>query len=99
MRQLLIEQHAHARSPLHAPLRAQSFETHEWAIMQEFGSDLANERLRGEVLDALSGRGAFRMFRSTTHRLGIEKDWYRYRDAAFERIAKDWLEANNVPYR
>lgn len=76
-----------------------SFEIHEWSIMEAFGSSLEDARLQGEVLDALRGRGAFRMFRSTVRRLGIENDWYRYRESAFERIAREWLEANGVPYR
>jgi hypothetical protein len=76
-----------------------SFEIHEWSIMEDFAAGLTNEDSRAELFDALRGRGAFRMFRSAIQRLGIEKDWYRHRDAAFERIAKDWLEAHDVPYR
>jgi hypothetical protein len=76
-----------------------SFEIHEWSIMEEFAASLPTERSRADTLDALRGRGAFRMFRSTIQRLGIEKDWHRHRDAALERIAKKWLEANSVPYR
>ncbi|AGA33969.1 hypothetical protein TVNIR_2326 [Thioalkalivibrio nitratireducens DSM 14787] len=75
------------------------FDIHEWSIMEEFADGLSDEDSRAEVLDALRGRGAFRHFRSTIERLGIESDWYRYRDSAFERIAKEWLDANNVPYR
>ena len=67
--------------------------------MEDFGTSLADDRHRSEVLEALRGRGAFRMFKSTVHRLGIEQDWCRHRDAAFERIAKAWLEANGVAYR
>jgi hypothetical protein len=77
----------------------QPFDIHEWSIMDELADGLSNEESRAELLDALRGRGAFRHFRSTIERLGIESDWYRHRDSAFERIAKDWLEANNVPYR
>ena len=76
-----------------------SFEIHEWSIMEEFAASVTSELLRGEILEALRGRGAFRMFRSTIRRLGIENDWYRHRDMAFERVAKEWLEANGVPYR
>ena len=76
-----------------------SFEIHEWSIMEEFAASLTSERLRGEVLEALRGRGAFRIFRSSIKRLGIEKDWHRHRDSAFERIATEWLEANGVPFR
>jgi hypothetical protein len=75
-----------------------SLEIHEWSIMEGFAAGLPTEESRAEVLGALRGRGAFRMFRSTIERLGIEKDWYRHRDLAFERVAKDWLEAHNVPY-
>ncbi|AHE97675.1 UPF0158 family protein [Thioalkalivibrio paradoxus] len=77
----------------------QPFDIHEWSIMEEFADGLSDEDSRADVLDALRGPGAFRRFRSTIERLGIESDWYRHRDLAFERIAKDWLEANNVPYR
>jgi len=31
--------------------------------------------------------------------LGLENAWYRYREAAFERVAKDWLEEHGIPYR
>jgi hypothetical protein len=45
------------------------------------------------------GAGAFRMFRSTTRRLGIEKSWYRFHEEALAEIARDWLEAHELPYR
>jgi len=76
-----------------------SFDIHEWSIMEDFAYGLSDEESRAEVLDALRGRGAFRNFRSTIGRLGIARDWYRYRESAFEGIAKEWLEAHNVPYR
>jgi len=76
-----------------------SFEIHEWSIMEEFAYGLSDEESRAEVLGALRGRGAFRNFRSTIGRLGIERDWYRYRESALEGIAKEWLEAHNVPYQ
>jgi hypothetical protein len=76
-----------------------SFEFDEWSLMKDFGDGLAKARHRDEVLQSIRGRGAFRTFKATIHRLGIQDDWYRFRDAAFERMAKDWLEANGVPYR
>jgi hypothetical protein len=76
-----------------------SFEIHEWSIMGEFAASLANQRAREEVSDSLRGRGAFRMFRSTVKRLGIENDWHQYRDAALANIATGWLKAHGVPYR
>ena len=49
--------------------------------------------------DAIHGAGAFRTFRSVIRRLGIEDDWFHFRQTAFEDIAKEWLEANDIPFR
>ncbi|HUE87880.1 MAG TPA: UPF0158 family protein [Vicinamibacterales bacterium] len=75
-----------------------SFEIHEWSIMERFGQGRPNRRQRDELLDALHGRGAFRMFKSAIRRLGVEEEWYRFRESEFEEIAKDWLESNGLEY-
>jgi Uncharacterised protein family (UPF0158) len=75
-----------------------SFEIHEWSIMERFGQGRQSARQRDELLDALHGRGAFRMFKSAIRRLGIEEEWFRFRDSAFEEIAKDWLDSNGIEY-
>lgn len=67
--------------------------------MEQFAQSHSNARQRDEMLDSLHGRGAFRMFRSAIRRLGIEEDWHRFRDSAFQEIAKDWLETHGIPYR
>jgi hypothetical protein len=74
------------------------FEINEWSIMEEFAEGRPNARQRGELLDSIHGRGAFRMFKSAIRRLGIEQEWYRFRDSEIEQIAKDWLEENGVEY-
>jgi hypothetical protein len=75
------------------------FEIHEWAIMERFSNDQASEEQRDELLDAIHGAGAFRMFKSTIRRLGIEDDWFRFRQSAFEDIAKAWLKEHDVSFR
>ena len=35
---------------------------------------------------------------SSARELGIDEDWYRYRDTAFKQAAADFLEANDIPY-
>jgi hypothetical protein len=75
------------------------FHVHEWAIMEEFSQDQENDRVRGALLDAIHGSGAFRMFKSTVRRLGIEKDWYKFRDEAIKQIAVEWLEEHHLQYK
>jgi hypothetical protein len=74
------------------------FRIHEWSIMNEFAEAQHSNQVRQELLEAIHGAGAFRMFRSTIRRLGIEKSWYRFREEALAEIARDWLEAHDLPY-
>jgi hypothetical protein len=75
------------------------FEIHEWAIMEDFSISQASAARRDELLDAIHGAGAFRSFRSAIRRLGIEDEWFRFRQLAFEEIAKDWLKSHAVSFR
>jgi len=75
------------------------FDVHDWAIMEEFSRGQENAEVRNELLDAIHGSGAFRMFKSAIRRLKIEDAWYRFRDEAVKQIAREWLEENNLQYR
>jgi hypothetical protein len=44
------------------------------------------------------GRTQIRYFKDTVRRLGIQQDWYRFRDEAFKEIARDWLLARDIPF-
>jgi hypothetical protein len=74
------------------------FEIHEWSIMERFSNGQASAA-REELPDAIHGAGAFRSFRNAIRRLGVEEEWFRFRQAAFEETAKDWLQAHNISYR
>ena len=75
-----------------------SFDIHEWDIMRRFCGSVESSPLSEELLDAIHGSGVFRMFRATIYRHEIQDDWYAFRGSELERIAIDWLEANEVPY-
>ena len=74
------------------------YEIHEWDIMRRFCNSVEDVNQREDLLDAISRPGAFRYFRDTIRRFGIEKGWYRFRDEAMKRIAIDWLEEHGIPY-
>ena len=75
------------------------FDIHEWSIMEGFSRGQDNDRIRQELLDAVHGVGAFRMFRSAIRRFGIEQSWYQFREEALAEIARDWLEEHKIPYK
>ena len=74
------------------------FEVHEWAIMERFSLE-QNEQARKMLLSAIHGSGAFRHFRNAVERLGLLDAWYRYREEAIQRIARDWLEEHKLAYK
>jgi hypothetical protein len=75
------------------------FDIHEWSIMERFSSSIENENHREELLDAIHGTGAFRLFRRTIERLGIRDSWCEFREAEIQRIAKEWLESHGLEYK
>ena len=74
-----------------------AFEIDEWSLMERFALE-QNDHQRNELLEAIRGRGAFRFFKAAVKRLGIEQQWYQYRDSAVQRIAREWLEDNGIPF-
>ena len=74
------------------------FEFHEYRQMERFIGSLRNEAASEELWRAIKGKGAFRYFKDTLHRLGLQDQWYRYRQMAMKEFVIDWADANKVSY-
>ena len=74
------------------------FEIHEYSIMERFCRSIESDDLRQELLHTIRGGGAFRRFKNTIARRGIQDDWYAYRDNALKRIAADFLEVEGIAF-
>ena len=55
------------------------FDVHEWGIMQEFSRSVESEEIGDELSRAIHGAGAFRNFKDTVRRRGIESEWFAFR--------------------
>ena len=73
-------------------------EINEYGMMEEFVSNVRNDSQRAALETAISDRGAFRRFKDTVIRFGIEKKWYAFRDKEYLRVAREWCEENDVAY-
>ena len=71
----------------------------EWRMMQDFTAEQEQCRCHPELISAIDGAGAFRLFKNAIQRLGLEEAWQLYRKEAFEQVAKSWLEEHEIPYR
>lgn len=72
------------------------FEFHGYHQMERFIGTIADADIADQLWRAIKGKGAFRYFRDTLDRLGLEERWYAYRDEAMKQFVLDWAEANNV---
>lgn len=72
------------------------FEIHEYEIMRAFINEKTSGNIRNQLANAIRGRGAFRRFKDKIYELGIEKDWYKYQEETYEKIAREWCERKNI---
>ena len=72
------------------------FDFHEYRSMEKFIGAVADAGKADQLWRAIKGKGAFRHFKDTAHRLDLIKDWYRYRDDAMNEFMLRWAEVNQV---
>ena len=75
------------------------YDIHEYKMMADFVDTIKDERFQNQLYAALHGKGVFRRFKDTVYRFGIEKDWFKYRDEQYRRIAIEWCEKHNIEYQ
>lgn len=73
-----------------------NFDVHEWQIMQDFSYKVESESIRDDLLFAIHGAGAFRTFKHTLRRHGIEQAWFAFRADALKQIALEWCEEHKI---
>lgn len=74
------------------------YEINEFEMMEEFCYTLSTPRHKDILLNAIRGRGAFRRFKDHIIHMGIEDQWYAYRDDCYKKIAIEWCKLHNVEY-
>src|ERR1017187_4037376 len=73
-------------------------DVHEWEIMRDFADSVESEEISEELLRAVHGAGAFRYFKDTLRRRGIEKKWFEFREEALKQIAREWCEDEGIAW-
>ncbi len=76
-----------------------SYDIHEYAIMECFCATVDNLKIAENLFRSISGRGAFRRFKETLRRYGIEQSWYKYRDQAYRELAREWCREYGISWR
>jgi hypothetical protein len=74
------------------------FDIHEYKIMEDFCLVFEDRRVGEDLRRLIKGSGAFRRFKDAVYSMGADKAWYEFRRAEIEKIAIQWLEAQQIPY-
>ncbi|MCX5815223.1 MAG: UPF0158 family protein [Proteobacteria bacterium] len=74
------------------------FDIHEYNIIENFCYSVKDDKIRKDLLYKIKGGGAFHRFKDAIHVHGIEEERYRFRQEELEKVAIDWLEANQISY-
>jgi len=74
------------------------YDIDEYSIMERFCLSLDNQEISDILCDLISGSGAFRRFKDTIYKYGVEDEWHKYRDNAIREIAIEWCRQNNIEF-
>jgi hypothetical protein len=70
----------------------------EYRMMARFANARPTARERDVLGEALHGSGAFRRFKDACYSLGIEQDWFGFRDVEYETLAVRWCEDHGLAW-
>ncbi len=74
------------------------FDIHEWEIMKNFCYSVEDDKKSSLLLKAIHGSGAFRCFKDSVFRFGMDDQWYEFRDSVIKKIVIEWCEENSIKY-
>ena len=76
-----------------------TFEIDEWSMMERFAQSRPAGAHTDQLLDAIHGKGAYRLFRATLDRLNLTDEWHDFREEAFRTIARQWLKSHGLSHK
>ena len=71
----------------------------EYRMMERFCYTVTDERKQERLLDAISGKGAFRRFKDMIFKVGVRDEWFTFRDRAYAEELRGFLEVNGIAHK
>ena len=73
-------------------------EVNDYQIMVNFTETIEDDKKQDWFENAIRGKGAFRRFRATLERFGMETEWYNYLETSHRELAIEWCEQHGIVY-
>jgi hypothetical protein len=74
------------------------YDANEYEMMSDFADTVKSPRKREQLEIALSGKGAFRLFKDAVNREGVADVWYTFRDKRYLEFAREWCDEEQISY-
>ena len=74
------------------------YEINDYKIMEDFCYSIEDKELRNKMVNAIDGKGAFRIFKDKIYEYDLADEWYEYQDKRFKEIAIEWCERHDIKY-
>lgn len=74
------------------------YDINEYAMLEDFSISVQDEKASRMLQIAIKGSGAFRRFKEMVHELGLDQEWYSFRDEQYKGKAVEWCQINNLEY-
>ncbi len=68
------------------------YDINEYRMMEKFIYELPVGRAQEVLEAAIRGKDAFRRYKDRLYDFGLQENWYKYRDACYEKTARDWCK-------
>lgn len=73
-------------------------EVNDYQNMVNFTETIEDDKKRDWFENAIRGKGAFRRFRATLERFGMETAWYDFLEESHRELAIEWCEQHGIVY-
>ena len=70
----------------------------EYGIMEDFCYEIEKPKTQDILYRAIRGKGAFRRFKDAVYDLGIQDNWYAFREQKLKEFAMEWCRDHKVDF-
>ena len=74
------------------------YDVDEYSMMERFIYTIPSELIQSRLEESIHGKGAFRRFKDAIFNLGINEEWYKFRDECYKEFIKEWCEYYNIAF-
>jgi hypothetical protein len=74
------------------------YELNEYEMMEDFCYSINDPQRKADLLKAIKGKGAFRRFKDQVMSVGLDEQWYSFREERFKKLVIEWCKEHSIDF-